>query len=90
MGISLAEAKRLSRPVSLEEAKLMAGPELEPPPVLARFGRGMMDTGQGSKQLYLKGKDAITGGNEAEDYTRQVDDEIALYEKGRGEDAGID
>jgi len=90
MGITLSQAKKLTQSVSLEDAKLMAGPELEPPPVLARVGRGMMDIAQGSKQLYLKGKDAITGGNEAEDYTRQVDDEIALYEKGRGEDAGID
>jgi hypothetical protein len=90
MGMTLTQAKKLTKSMSLEDAKLMAGPELEQPPILARIGRGMMDIAQGSKQLYLKGKDAITGDNEAEDYTRHVDEEVALYEKGRGEKAGID
>lgn len=69
------------------------------PGALARVGRGFMDVGQGVKQGYLRVKDLltapsftdlITGTRESDRYTREVDDEIARYERGRGPDAGID
>ena len=66
-----------------------AGGDYQPPKpnAMARMGRGMMDVGQGLKQLWLMG----TGKpGEAEAYTQQVNDELALYDKGRGPNAGID
>ncbi len=35
-------------------------------------------------------KDLFTGGSDAEAYTRQKTDELNLYERGRGPQAGID
>lgn len=58
----------------------------EAPPVMARVGRGMMDVGQGMKQLWLMATDPEA----AKKYTQEVNAEIALYEKGRGKDAGTD
>lgn len=53
-----------------------------------KLGRGMMDIAQGIKQGYLWATDE----NKFKDYTKQVDSEIDLYDKGRrlqGED-GVD
>ncbi len=55
----------------------------EAPTPLEKTGRGMMDIAQGVKQLTLSG-------DEAKQYTKQVDEEIALYNKGRGPNAGFD
>lgn len=65
-----------------------ATPEFVPekPNAMARVGRGMMDVGQGMKQLWLMATDPEA----AKQYTKSVNDEIAMYEKGRGKDAGID
>jgi hypothetical protein len=67
-------------------------PELQPeaPSAMVRTGRGMMDMVQGIKQMGLMASDAFTGKNEADAYTKQVGDEIAKYETGRGKDAGFD
>lgn len=62
-------------------------PAQEKPSALVNVGRGMMDVAQGLKQLYLM---ATGKPGEAEEYTKRVNDEISLYEKGRGSDAGID
>jgi len=69
-----------------------AAPELQPeaPSAMVRTGRGMMDVYQGIKQLGLMASDAFTGKNEADQYTKQVGDEITKYETGRGKDAGFD
>lgn len=69
-----------------------APPELQPesPSAMVRTGRGMMDMVQGIKQLGLMASDAFTGKNDADQYTKQVVDEIAKYETGRGKDAGFD
>jgi hypothetical protein len=45
-----------------------------------------MDIGQGAKQAYL----GITDPAAAKEYTKQTDEEIAAYEKGRGPNAGFD
>lgn len=82
----------------LESAPTKSGPEQldefsfapEAPNAAVRTGRGMMDMYQGIKQLGLKAKDALTGKGEESEYTKQVGDEIAAYEKGRGKDAGFD
>jgi hypothetical protein len=58
----------------------------EAPPLMARVGRGFMDVGQGLKQLYLLATDK----DAAQKYTADKNQEEALYEKGRGPDAGID
>lgn len=58
----------------------------EKPGAIARIGRGYMDTAQGIKQLWLM----LTDPAEAERYRQEVNDEIALYERGRGQDAGFD
>ena len=52
----------------------------ESPPPMARVGRGMMDVAQGTKQLYLNATDPEA----ARQYTKDVDAEIARYEKARG------
>jgi len=62
----------------------------EKPSAAVRLGRGMMDLYQGVKQLGLMTSDAFTGNNEADAYTKQVGEEIANYERGRGKDAGFD
>jgi hypothetical protein len=62
----------------------------EEPTRLERLGRGFMDVAQGVKQAGLMVKDLVTGGGEADAYTKEKSDELALYEQGRGKDAGID
>lgn len=62
----------------------------EEPTRLERLGRGFMDVAQGVKQGALMVKDLITGGNEADAFTKEKSDELALYERGRGPDAGVD
>lgn len=62
----------------------------EAPTRLERLGRGFMDVAQGVKQAGLMVKDLVTGGNEADAYTKEKTDELGLYEQGRGPDAGID
>lgn len=51
------------------------------------FGRGMLDVGQGLKQLLLRGADAISvipgGAHLADKYTQEVQDERASYDQGR-------
>lgn len=62
----------------------------EKPSGMASIGRGMMDLYQGVKQLGLMASDALTGQSEATAYTKQVSEEIANYERGRGPNAGFD
>jgi hypothetical protein len=62
----------------------------EKPNALVRLGRGMSDVTQGAKQGALMIKDWFTDGDEAVAYTREKDAENALYERGRGKDAGMD
>lgn len=62
----------------------------EKPSALVRLGRGFADVAQGVKQGALTVKDLFTGGQEAKDYTKAKDEELANYERGRGPDAGID
>jgi hypothetical protein len=62
----------------------------EEPTRIERLGRGFMDVAQGVKQAGLMVKDLVTGGNDADAYTKEKSDELALYEQGRGKDAGID
>lgn len=50
---------------------------------MARVGRGMLDVGQGIKQGYKYLEDSITGGDEFDKYTSEVDKDINLYERGR-------
>lgn len=59
---------------------------IEAPTRTERFGRGMMDTAQGLKQIYLEQQDPEA----AKAYTKQVDQDLARYEAGRGKGAGID
>lgn len=64
------------------------------PPFLAQVGRGMLDVGQGIKQLGLQAADYVNprddGTSRANEYRGQVQDEMAMYEKGQGDrfDAG--
>lgn len=60
------------------------------PTKLERFGRGFADVTQGVKQGGLMLKDLVTGGNDADAYTKDKSEELALYEKNRGPDAGVD
>lgn len=66
----------------------------EEPSFAARVGRGALDVQQGMKQGMLGTKDLFKklvfgeDSNERDAYTRDVDREIALYEKGAGD--GID
>lgn len=60
------------------------------PTKLERFGRGFADITQGVKQGGLMLKDLVTGGSEADAYTKDKSAELAMYESGRGPDAGID
>lgn len=59
--------------------------KIDPPSALARYGRGFADYTQGAEQLRRQ----ITG-DDPEGYTADKSAELALYERGRGEDAGID
>lgn len=54
------------------------------PPFMARVGRGMMDIAQGTKQIYLNATDPAAGAQ----YTKDVGDELATYEKGVATDPG--
>lgn len=63
---------------------------VEAPTRLERVGRGAADITQGIKQGYLGLKDWATGGNEQDAYTADKTGDINRYERGRGEDAGID
>ena len=56
----------------------------ESPPFMARVGRGMMDVAQGAKQIYLNATDPAAGAQ----YTKDVGDEVATYEKGVATDPG--
>jgi hypothetical protein len=60
------------------------------PSLLASAGRGMMDVAQGIKQLGLQAGEAtgLADPGSADAYRKQVQDEIALYERGAGN--GID
>jgi hypothetical protein len=55
-------------------------------PVSEGLKRGVLDVGQGMKQLYLMATDPEA----AKSYTDQVNREIAAYEASRGQDAGFD
>ena len=61
--------------------------EAAKPGPLARVGRGMMDVGQGAKQLFFRGRDALQGtaGSSAEtqQYEREMIDEMNQYEADR-------
>lgn len=65
---------------------------VEPPGAMARVGRGVMDIAQGTKQnaLSLAETAGMVDGGTAARYTDDVNEEIDLYNKGRGEDPGID
>lgn len=86
-----------------------AEPPVESPSILARIGRGMMDMGQGYRQLELQatsredridpiaanyGLDPIRKGvpqSVVDAYTRHVNNELELYDKGReAQGGGID
>lgn len=67
-----------------------SGIKPEKPSALVRLGRGFADVAQGVKQLGLTAKDALTGRADADAYTKEKTEELALYEKGRGPDAGVD
>lgn len=60
------------------------------PDRLERLGRGFADVTQGVKQGALMVKDLFTGGDDAGAYTREKSNELAMYERDRGPDAGID
>lgn len=90
-----------AKPAFAQVDEFSATPEA--PNAAARAGRGMMDLYQGIKQLGLMAADAFNPKSQtlsglvtdkstsrADDYTKQVGDEIAKYEKGRGKDAGFD
>lgn len=64
----------------------------EQPTLREKAGRGMMDVAQGVKQagLYLGEKMGIVDPGATAAYTKEKTDEAALYEQGRGKDAGID
>lgn len=77
--------------------------EAQKPTVLERVGRGFADVVQGATQLGLRAVDAVsprepsvtdlvTGPkpSRADEYTKEKTAELALYEKGRGKDAGVD
>lgn len=64
--------------------------QIEPPNRLERVGAGAMDMARGLKQWGLTGQDSVTGGHAADDYTNNVNQELALYDQGRGPDAGFD
>jgi hypothetical protein len=63
---------------------------IEPPTPIEQIGRGVADFTEGATQMGLWLKDAITGGNSAQQFTQERTDDQRLYEKGRGEGAGID
>lgn len=52
-----------------------------------RMGRGIMDVGQGLKQLYMM---AVRPPEEAKAYTQEVNKEIAEYQERRGSKPGLD
>lgn len=52
-----------------------------------RMGRGVMDVGQGLKQLYMM---AVRPPEEAKAYTQDVNKEIAEYQERRGSKPGLD
>jgi len=82
--LAIASARlRLQEPDALD----VAAATPEKPSTAVKVGRGMMDLYQGVKQLGLMASDAFTGKNDADVYTKQVGQEIANYEKGRGGDA---
>lgn len=60
------------------------------PSKLERFGRGFEDIRQGAVQGGLMIKDLFTGRDEAGDYTKAGTEELDMYERTRGPDAGID
>lgn len=65
-------------------------PPMEPPQPIERIGRGVADFTEGITQAALSIKDAITGGQSAQDYTADKSNDLALYEQGRGQGAGVD
>ena len=69
-------------PVRAEPPNL-AGWEQPEPGIIAGFERGMLDPLQGAKQGILFASDAATGGDSASQYTADVNEELALYERGR-------
>lgn len=60
------------------------------PTKLERLGRGVADVTEGIKQGALMVKDLFTGGDDAGAYTADKSADLALYEKNRGPDAGVD
>lgn len=72
-----------ARLVPVDQPKPEKGPGR---PVSEGLKRGVLDVGQGIKQLYLMATDPA----EAARYTDQVNKEIAAYEASRGPDAGFD
>lgn len=63
---------------------------IEAPTPIERIGRGVADFTEGATQMGLWIKDAITGSDSVGQYTKDRTDEQRLYEKGRGDNAGID
>lgn len=61
--------------------------EASKPGAFARVGRGMMDTVQGAKQLFFRGRDALQGtagsSEETKQYEREMIDEMNQYEADR-------
>ena len=63
---------------------------IEPPTPIERVGRGVADFTEGAQQAALWIKDQIQGTNDAEKFTQERSDDLRLYERGRGQDAGVD
>lgn len=80
--LQLVMGSQARQPDAIERSAMT--PEV--PSAAVRLGRGMMDVYQGAKQKYLNHTDPEA----ARQYTKDVNDEIAAYEKGRGKDAGVD
>jgi hypothetical protein len=74
----------LDTPIEQVAPEVKTGIALERPNVLERIGRGYMDVAQGIKQTGLM----VTDLPAARDYTKQVNEELRLYDKGAG--SGVD
>jgi len=78
--LALAAGKPLPPP---QDAIDIAASTPEVPSTLVKVGRGAADITQGIKQKYLN----VTDPQAAEEFTKQTNQEIAAYEKGRAQGA---
>lgn len=79
-------------PTAEEYARTATAPRVpvlepaEPPSAMVRFSKGVNDLVEGTKQLALHATDP----EGAKAYDKQLTEEEAYYQRGRGEDAGVD